>query len=187
MKPVNNTQAYRPRTSRPGRAKQRSQPQGRLAQRWKMRREGRETMAVVAASQYRSKAGERRPPEPGSREGSCPSDGMELGHRPGYTETRMPVNGPTPARPRSSAAITGRTVCGKSARTGLWGRRRVTSGATRRGEGGGVPEPPALMSNGAEPANQHLADACTHQLGAEPAAEAPCARSSDWSNATPFA
>src|SRR5208283_3378426 len=78
--------------------------------------------------------GERKPPEPGSREGSCPGDGVQSGDRLWYPETRRPVNEPTAPRPRFSVAITGRTVCGKAARTGLWGRRGETSGATRQDE-----------------------------------------------------
>jgi len=88
------------------------------------------------------KAGERRPPEPGSREGSGPGEGREPGHGPRYAETRRPVNGPAPSRRRSSVTIAGRTVCGKSARTGLWGRRRVTSGATRQGPDKGCDKGP---------------------------------------------
>ena len=57
---------------------------------------------------------------------------MQSGDRLWYTETRMPVNEPIAPRPRFSVAITGRAVCGKAARTGLWGRRRETSGATRQ-------------------------------------------------------
>src|SRR5664279_3600659 len=72
---------------------------------------------------------------------------MEPGHGPWYPETRKPVNGPTPSRRRSSVAIAGRTVCRKSARTGLWGRRRVNlrrypaSRKQKWGEGGGDHRP----------------------------------------------
>ena len=126
----------RSRTSRPGRAKGRSQPQGRQAQRGKRRRVRRETDG--RRSRFRVPPPSRRTETAGAWEEGRqrPGEGLESGHGSGYTETRKPVNGPTPSRLGSSAAITGRTVCGKSARTGLWGRRRVTPGATRRRGGG---------------------------------------------------
>ena len=44
----------------------------------------------------------------------------------------LPARGTSRALRVRSETVTQGTVCGKSARTGLWGRRRVTSGATRR-------------------------------------------------------
>src|ERR1022692_950634 len=59
-----------------------------------------------------------------------------LGAPDSPTPVLLPARSPSRALCLRSKTVTQGTVCGKSARTGLWGRRRVTSGATRRGADG---------------------------------------------------
>jgi hypothetical protein len=58
-----------------------------------------------------------------------------LGAHATATPVLLSARGPRRALRLRSETVTQGTVCGKSAHTGLWGRRRVTSGATRRGYG----------------------------------------------------
>ncbi len=70
------------------------------------------------------------PWEPGSREGNRLVEAAP-GRRSRDTEPAAFVHG-TDAGGDGGLPSTGRTVCGKSARTGLWGSRRVTAGSTRK-------------------------------------------------------